>query len=60
MIIPKELLARMRVGRGDIVTLSETPDGLAVRVYDPEFDAQMGVAETIMHEDRDILRKLAK
>jgi len=28
--------------------------------YDPEFDAQIAVAEDIMREDRDILRKLAK
>jgi hypothetical protein len=37
-----------------------TPDLTIAPPYDPEFDAQMAVAEDIMREDRDILRKLAK
>ena len=38
----------------------ETENGIELTPYDPEFDAQMAVAEDIMREDRDILRKLAK
>ena len=38
----------------------ETENGIELTAYDPEFDAQMAIAEDIMREDRDILRKLAK
>lgn len=60
IVLPKELLDRLRLAQGDKVTLTETPGGLALRVYDPEFERQMEAAEKIMREDRDILRELAK
>ncbi|WCT72520.1 AbrB/MazE/SpoVT family DNA-binding domain-containing protein [Sphingomonas naphthae] len=61
VILPKELLAKLRVGQGDSLFVSETPDG-AVRLSasDPDFAEKMRVAEEIMREDRDILRILAQ
>jgi len=60
LVLPKDLLARLRLGQGDRLTITETPDGLALRSYDPEFERQFAAAESIMREDRDILRELAK
>lgn len=60
VILPKELLARLRVGLGDEVYVSEAPDGIRITASDPSFAEQMEVAERIMREDRDILRELAK
>ncbi len=60
IILPKEVLARLRVGPGDTLHLTEAPDGVRLTTGDPEFAAQMEVAERIMREDRDILRALAK
>ncbi len=60
VILPKELLERLRVKIGDTLHFSETPDGASIRAYDPEFEQQMAVAEEIMREDRNILRELAK
>ena len=60
VVLPRELLERLRLDRGDRLTITETPDGLALRSYDPEFERQMEAAEKIMREDRDILRELAK
>ncbi len=60
VLLPKELLARLRLEKGDQVTISETPDGIMMRVYDPEFESQMEAAEKIMREDRDVLRELSK
>jgi putative addiction module antidote len=60
VILPKELLARLRVDKGDELYAVETPDGLRLTTYDPVFAAQMEVAEKIMREDRDLLRKLAQ
>ena len=60
VLLPKELLTKLRVDKGDLLHVVETPNGIELTPYDPEFDAQMSVAEKIMREDRDILRKLAK
>lgn len=60
VILPKELLVRLRVGAGDTVHVTEAPDGIRITASDPTFAAQMEAAERIMREDRDILRVLAK
>lgn len=60
VILPKELLHRLRVSRGDELTVLETPDGITLTGYDPEFARQMEVAEKVMREDRDLLRELAE
>jgi putative addiction module antidote len=60
VILPKELLARLRVEAGDSLYISETPDGVRITANNPDFAAKMAVAETIMREDRDILRVLAQ
>ncbi len=60
ILLSKELLAKLRVGLGDTVFLTETPDGIRITPSDPQFEAKMAAAEAIMREDRDILRVLAK
>ena len=58
--IPKEVLRRLRVSQGDQLYLVETENGIELTPYDPEFAKQMEVAERVMREDRDVLRKLAE
>ncbi len=60
IILPKELLARLRADVGDTLFVSEAPDGMRLTAADPGFAAKMELAEKIMREDRDILRILAK
>lgn len=60
VILPKELLARLRVQKGDELFAVETPDGLRLTLFDPSFEEQMRVAEGIMREDRQVLHKLAQ
>ena len=60
IVLPKEVLARLRVGPGDTLHLSEAPDGVRLTAADPEFQKQMEVAERIMRRDRNVLRALAK
>jgi len=60
IILPKELLARLRVGPGDSLYITESPDGIRLTATNPDFAAKMELAEQIMREDRDILRVLAK
>ena len=60
VILPKEVLARLRVERGGQLNLIETPDGYRIQVSDPEFEKEMEIAREIMRKDRAILRELAK
>lgn len=60
LILPKEVLARLKLEKGDTVFLTETPDGVAVRPYDPAFENQMEAARAIMKKRRAVLHELAK
>ena len=60
-ILNKEAMGHLKVRKGDVVYLTEAPDGsYRLTPYNPEFERQMSLAETIMHEDRDVLRVLSK
>lgn len=60
-ILTKEAMARLKVKKGDTVYLTEAPDGsYRLTPYNPEFERQMKLAEQLMHDDREILRALAK
>jgi putative addiction module antidote len=59
VIFPKELMEKLCIGKGDTLYVLETPNGLELTPYDPEFVQQMEVAEEVMREDRSVLRKLA-
>jgi len=60
VILPKEIVQRLRVKKGDTLYVLETPQGIELTPYDREFAAQMEVAERVMREDRDVLKKLAE
>jgi putative addiction module antidote len=60
-ILTREAMTRLGIKRGDTVYLTEAPDGsYRLTPYNPDFERQMTLAEEIMHEDRDVLRALAK
>jgi putative addiction module antidote len=60
-ILTKEVMARLKIKKGDTIYLTEAPDGsYRLTPYNPEFERQMTLAEDIMHEDREILHALAK
>jgi putative addiction module antidote len=60
VVLPKDILERLRVQKGDTLFVTETPDGIELRAFDEEFAADMEMAEKIMRDNRDILRKLAE
>lgn len=61
VILPKELLARLKLEKGDTVFLTEVANGaVALSPYDPDFEAQMDAARKIMKSRRQVLRELAK
>lgn len=60
VILPKEVLARLKLEKGDTVFLTDSPDGVRLTPHDPNFEEQMKVARGIMKERRAVLRELAK
>jgi putative addiction module antidote len=60
VILPKEMLTRLGVGKGDTLYVTEQPDGVVLSSRDPEFEAQLEVARAIMKKRRAVLRELAK
>lgn len=60
VVLPKEALAAMKVGKGDTVHLTESPDGFRVTPYDPTVDEQLELGRDFMREFRDTVHALAK
>ena len=59
-ILPKAELDRLHLKEGDDLFLIETPNGLELTPYDPEFEAQMKSAAKVLKKYRNTLRELAK
>ena len=60
VILPKELLSRLKVEKGDSLQVIQTKDGVELTPFDAELSEQLAVAERVMRENRDLLRKLAQ
>lgn len=60
VVLPKDVTGALKVKEGDVIYLTESPDGFQVTPYDLEFARQMKLAEEVMREDRDILKVLAQ
>lgn len=60
VILPKELLARLRVEKGDTLYAVETPDGIRLTALDPAVAEKMEVAERVMRKRRNLLHKLSE
>jgi putative addiction module antidote len=61
VVLPKEVLARLKVSHGESVYLTDSENGgYRVTALNEEFADQMAEAERIMREDRDLLHELAK
>jgi len=60
VILPKDVLARMKVKKGDSVFLTETPAGVTLTPYDPDFDKQLKAGREFMRRYRNTFRALAK
>lgn len=60
VILPKEMLARLKVEKGDALFVSEAVGGYMLTPYSTDFEAQMNEARRIMKKRRNVLRELAK
>ena len=60
VILPKEVLANLKLNKGESIFLTETPEGYVVTPYDPALEAQMTAGHDFMREFRDTFHALAK
>ena len=60
IVLPKDVLTKLKVVKGDSIFLTESVDGFRITPYNPEFERQMDLARKFMRERRDVLRELAK
>jgi putative addiction module antidote len=60
VILPKELLSRLRVEKGDTIYVTETSEGVLVTPYDPSVAAQVETGRQFMRDYRDAFHELAK
>lgn len=58
--LPKEMLERLNVAEGDMLTATETPDGYRLAAPDETFEAAMKAYERTRRRYRNTLRELAK
>jgi putative addiction module antidote len=60
VVLPKDVLAKLKVGEGDELTVSETPDGVALSAAADDTAELMRMAEEIMRKRRRVLKALAQ
>lgn len=59
-VFPKELLAQLKLKKGDQLYAIETPEGFLITPYDPTIEKQLEVGRDFMREYRDTFKVLAK
>ena len=60
IILPKEIMDRLKLAKGDTICLSETPFGEHLTPYDDQFMRKLESTERVMRKYRDALKKLAE
>ena len=60
VILPKEVLARLKLEKGDTVFVTDAVNGVILTPYDPALDQQIEAGREFMREYRDTFHQLAK
>ncbi len=60
LTLPREMLAALKAGEGDVVYLLETPAGVVISAQDGQQNRQLDAAREIMARRRNVLRVLAQ
>lgn len=61
VVLPREVISRLRTGDGSPLFLVESPDGsYQLTQYDPDFEKKMSKADDIMQRYRNTLNVLSK
>ncbi len=60
LVLPKEVLAHLKLEEGDTVSVTEAQDGVRLTASNPEFARSMEVFASLNRRYRNALRELAK
>jgi putative addiction module antidote len=60
VVLPKEVLAQLKLQKGDTVFLTEAANGVTLSPYDPAIEEELNAGREFMKEYRDTFRALAK
>jgi putative addiction module antidote len=60
ILLPKDMLIRMKLKKNDNIFAVETPDGYLLTPYDPEVERQVSKGREFMSKYRETFRALAK
>jgi putative addiction module antidote len=60
IVLPKEVLNRLHVEKGDSLYITDSPEGVLLSPYSAEFARKLDAFEQVMRENRDVLKKLAE
>jgi putative addiction module antidote len=60
VVLPKDLLAELKVNEGDTLFAVRTPDGIRLTKSDPDFEQDMQAARRLMKRWHTVLHELAK
>ena len=58
--LPKEMLEKYSLAKGDTVALRETPDGILITAYDADFAKTMEIAQEGAKRYRNAMRELSR
>ncbi|WP_245561859.1 AbrB/MazE/SpoVT family DNA-binding domain-containing protein [Lamprocystis purpurea] len=60
ILLPKEALNKLKVGKGDTLYLVENEEGFTITPYQQDFEKQMEAAEKVLKKYRNAFHELAK
>lgn len=60
LILPREIVERLRLVKGEEVSVVETAQGIEITPFDPDFAKKVEAARRITKRYRNALRELAK
>lgn len=60
VILPKEVISRLKVEEGDSVYITESHDGYNISSFDPDFEETMKAFEDTYRHYRNAFKELAK
>ncbi len=60
VILPKDILARLKLEKGDTLFVTDAANGINLTPFDPALDEQVRTGREFMREFRDTFHQLAK
>ena len=60
VVLPQEMLARLKLGKGDSLFLTEDSEGYHLTAHDPSLGEQLAAGREFMSKFRDSFHELAK